>query len=554
MMIRGYPENMRKSIENVNRTRTKRLKEVKADLTEAERKEVLDNFHPDYNPKFKRDISWGPNKGDNVPNEVVDVIEAYPAVHPDDVDLSKIDYDVGVLVIGAGGAGTTAALWALYEGVPADQILMVTKLRLGDCNTVMAQGGIQAADRPEDSPLIHYIDVIGGGHFDNKPELAKALVNDGPKIIKWHKDLGMMYDQNEDGSFIENPGGGTSRNRMHCSKDYTGMEIFRTLKDEIINKDIPVLEFAPAVELLTDETGRISGAILYNIETKQYYVVRAKTTILTTGGFGRLHVAGFPTTNHYGATADGVVMAYRAGAKLRNLESTQFHPTGAAFPEQIVGLLITEKVRSLGGQVLGHDGEQICYPLEPRDVEASSLIKCCKSTDNFIETPTGMRGVWLDSPLIDEIKGKGTVEKNLSAMYRMMKRFDIDISEDPILVYPTLHYQNGGILHDADCYTSLKGLLAAGEISGGVHGKNRLMGNSLLEINVFGRRAGITAAKEFKKKDNAPGKLSLDHVRKTIKTLDSLNLKEKRYSPIILPEYRSEEVKDRLVHLYEETC
>ena len=185
-MIRGYPENMRKSIENVNKTRAKRLTEIKADLTEDERKVVLDNFHPDYNPKFKRDISWGLNKGDNVPNEVADVIEAYPAVHPDDIDLTKIDYDIGVLVIGAGGAGTAAALWALYEGVPADQILMVTKLRLGDCNTVMAQGGIQAADRPEDSPLIHYLDVIGGGHFDNKPELVKALVSDGPKIIKWH--------------------------------------------------------------------------------------------------------------------------------------------------------------------------------------------------------------------------------------------------------------------------------------------------------------------------------------------------------------------------------
>jgi succinate dehydrogenase/fumarate reductase flavoprotein subunit len=134
----------------------------------------------------------------------------------------------------------------------------------------------------------------------------------------------------------------------------------------------------------------------------------------------------------------------------------------------------------------------------------------------------------------------------------MMKRFDIDISEDPILVYPTLHYQNGGVEHDANCYTSLEGLLAAGEISGGVHGKNRLMGNSLLEINVFGRRAGMTAAKEFKKKSSKTGKISLDHVRKVIKTLDSLNLKEKRYSPIILPEYRSEAVRDRLVQLYEE--
>ncbi|MHA1303661.1 MAG: FAD-binding protein [Candidatus Heimdallarchaeaceae archaeon] len=549
-MIRGYPESMRKSIDNVNKTRDKRIDQIMKDLTLEEREKVLNEFHPDYNPKFKRDISWGQNKGDNVPNEVADILEAYPMINPDDVDLSQIDYDVGVLVIGAGGAGTSAALWSLYSGVPRDKILLATKLRLGDCNTVMAQGGIQAADRPEDSPLIHYLDAMGGGHFENKPELVKALVCDAPKIIKWHKELGIMYDQNKDGSFVENPGGGTSRNRMHCAKDYTGLEIFRNLKDEVLNQEIPVLEFSPAVELLTDENGRVAGAVLYNLETKKYSVVRAKTTILTTGGFGRLHIAGFATTNHYGATGDGIVMAYRAGAKLRDLDSTQFHPTGAAYPEQIVGLLITEKVRSLGAQVLGRNGEQICYPLEPRDVEASSIIKVCKSTDNYVETPTGMRGVWLDSPLIEEIKGKGTIEKNLAAMQRMFKRFDIDMTEDPILVHPTLHYQNGGVELDANGYTSVPGLLGAGEISGGVHGKNRLMGNSLLEINVFGRRAGITAGKEFKR-GKKPGKLSLDHVRKTIKQLDQLNLKQKRYSPIILPEYRSDAVRDRLVQLFE---
>ncbi|MHA1204008.1 MAG: FAD-binding protein [Candidatus Heimdallarchaeaceae archaeon] len=498
-MIRGYPESMRKSIDNVNKTRDKRIDQIMKDLTLEERDKVLKEFHPDYNPAYKRTISWGQNKGDYVPNEVADILESYPIYDPDEIDLNQIDYDVGVLIIGAGGAGTAAALWSVYSGVPRDKILLTTKLRLGDCNTVMAQGGIQAADRPEDSPLIHYLDAMGGGHFKNKPELVKALVSDGPKIIKWHKELGLMYDQNEDGSFVENAGGGTSRNRMHCAKDYTGMEIFRNLKDEVINNEIPLLEFSPAVELLKDENGRVAGALLYNLETKEYSVVRAKTTI---------------------------VMAYRAGAKLRDLDSTQFHPTGAAFPEQIVGLLITEKVRSLGAQVLGKNGEQICYPLEPRDVEAASIIKVTKSTDNYVETPTGMRGVWLDSPLIEEIRGKGTIDKNLAAMKRMFARFDIDMTEDPILVHPTLHYQNGGVELDEHGYTSVPGLLGAGEISGGVHGKNRLMGNSLLEVNVFGRRAGITSAKEYKR-GKKPGKLTLSHVKKTIEHLDALNLKKK---------------------------
>ncbi|MHA1685709.1 MAG: FAD-binding protein [Candidatus Heimdallarchaeaceae archaeon] len=548
-LIRGYTEEMRKSIDMVNKTRSKRIDQVMPQLTMEEREDVLQNFHPDYNPKYKRAIQYGPNKGDIVPNEVADVLEAFPIINPDDIDISQIDYDVSVLVIGGGGAGTAAALWSFYSGVPVDEILLTTKLRHGDCNSVMAQGGIQCADRPEDSPLIHYLDAIGGGHFANKPELVKALVSDAPTIIKWHKELGVMYDLDEEGNFVENAGGGTSRNRMHCAKDYTGLEIYRVVRDEFRNVGIQCLEFTPAIELLTDETGRIGGALLFNLETKQYYIVRAKMTILATGGFGRLHVAGFPTTNHYGATMDGVVMAYRAGAKLRDLDSTQFHPTGAAYPEQIVGLLITEKVRSLGAQVLGKNGEQICYPLEPRDVEASSIIKLCRTTDNYVETPTGLRGVWLDSPLIEEIRGKGTIKKNLAAMYRMFQRFDIDMTEDPILVYPTLHYQNGGVELDEWGHATIQGLLIAGEISGGVHGKNRLMGNSLLEINVFGRRAGMTAAKEYKKVKL--GKLTLNHVKRSIEQLTALNLKKKRYSPVLLPEYRREAVRDRLVQLYE---
>ena len=550
-LIDGYTEEMRKSIDNVNKTRSKRINEVMEHMTMQERDDVLKNYHPDYKVDMKRALAYGNNKGDIVPLEVADVLESYPIINPEDIDLSQIDYDVSVLIIGGGGAGTSAAIWANYSGVPIDEILVCNKLRHGDANTVMAQGGIQIADRPEDSPLIHYLDAVGGGHFDNIPELAKALVNDAPTILKWHKDLGVMYDLDEEGNFLVLSGGGTSRFRMHSAKDYTGLEIFRVVRDEFRNLKIPVLEFTPAIELITDETGRIAGAVLYHLETKQYFVVRAKTTIMSTGGFGRLHVSGFPTTNHYGATMDGVLMAYRAGAKLRNLESTQFHPTGAAYPEQIVGLLITEKVRGLGAQVLGRNGEQICYPLEPRDVEASAIIRCCTSTDNYLETPTSMRGVWLDSPLIEEIRGKGTILNNLSAMDRMFQRFGIDMTVDPLLIYPSLHYQNGGILHDEWCHSSVPGLLVAGEVSGGVHGKNRLMGNSLLEINVFGRRAGIEAAKEIKKAKT--GKLSLDHVRKSISVIDSLGLKEKRYGPMILPEYRSDVVRDRLVQLYEST-
>ncbi len=551
-LIRGYPEYMRESIEMVEKTRERRIKEVFRQMTAEEREDVLHKYHPDYRPGGKREIRIGVNKGDIAPNEVVDLLEAYPLIEPEEIDLNDVDYDVDVLVIGGGGAGTVAAIWAVYEGIPPENVLIITKLRHGDSNSMMAQGGIQAADRERDSPIIHYIDVMGGGHFANKPELVRALVEDAPKIIKWHEELGVMYDKIGD-RFMEAWGGGTSRRRMHAAKDYTGMEIMRVIRDEARNLGIPVLEFTPAVELLTDEEGGIAGCVAWNMETRQYYVIRAKSTVLATGGWGRLHIRGFPTTNHYGATADGLIMAYRAGAKLRDLDSVQYHPTGAAYPEQIVGLLITEKVRGLGAQVVNRHGEQFVYPLEPRDVEAAAIIRECYGRGNGVTTPTGMVGVWLDSPMIEEIRGEGTIKKYLDAMYRMFKRFGIDMTRDPILVFPTLHYQNGGVEINANAQVlgakgPIKGFFAGGEVEGGVHGKNRLMGNSLLDYNVFGRRAGISAAKHAKKVSK-PSKLSLKHVVEYTKMVEQLGVPRTRRAPILLPDYRGKKALARMIDI-----
>ena len=216
--------------------------------------------------------------------------------------------------------------------------------------------------------------------------------------------------------------------------------------------------------------------------------------ILATGGSGRLHYQEFPTTNHYGATGDGIVMAYRAGAALAFLDTMQYHPTGAAYPEQILGQLVTEKVRGLGAQPVNIKGEQFVYPLEPRDVEAAAFIRECKEKEMGIITASGQPAVWLDTPLIDMIHGPGTIENALPAMVRQYRRFNIDMTTLPILVYPTLHYQNGGVVMDAHCRTNIPGLYVAGELSGGIHGRNRLMGNSLLDVTVFGRRAGLDAA------------------------------------------------------------
>jgi len=331
-------------------------------------------------------------------------------------------------------------------------------------------------------------------------------------------------------------GGGASRLRLHSARDYTGLEEMRVLRDEIRNRAIDCLEFSPAIELITDEKGQVGGAILVNLETNELSVVRAKAVVIATGGSGRLHVQDFPTTNHYGATADGLVLAYRAGAGLIFMDTMQYHPTGAAHPVQILGQLVTEKVRTLGAQLVDIDGEQFVMPLDPRDVVASAIIRECQERHRGIGTLDGGMGVWLDSPIIDIIRGTGTIARELPAMVRQFNRFDIDITREPILVYPTLHYQNGGIKIDTDGATTVAGLFAAGECGGGVHGRNRLIGNSTLDIFVFGRRAGRAAAQYSKSAKS--GSLTVEHVRRWQQGLKQAGLARQRpVSPLLLPNY-----------------
>ncbi|MEM1675244.1 MAG: FAD-binding protein, partial [Desulfurococcaceae archaeon] len=241
----GYPPEFRKLIKIVEETREDRLKTSYRRLSLNEREELIKKYHPDYKPDTKRVLRIGVNRDKIVYNELADLLEAWPLVEPNSIDLNHIDYDTDILIIGGGGAAAAAALWAIYGGVSPEDILIVTKLRFGDSNTVKAQGGIQAADRPEDSPVRHYLDTIGGGHFANKPELVRALVMDAPFIIKWLEELGVMFDKTGEGEMIEYSGGGASRRRLHCARDYTGLEIMRVLKDEVLNYGVNVLEFNP---------------------------------------------------------------------------------------------------------------------------------------------------------------------------------------------------------------------------------------------------------------------------------------------------------------------
>ena len=534
-----YPQSMQDSIKRLDATRDARIKQGKIPLLGADgKKELLKGFHPDYIEMSMRALAIGPNKGDRTPLEIADVLEAWPIVSPATFDAEHPKFDVDVLIIGAGGAGVSAALVAAARGA---KVLTVTKLRIGDANTMMAQGGIQAADKTNDSPERHYLDVMGGGHFKNIPELARALVTDAPGIIEWLEEMGVMFDKEADGTMVSIHGGGTSRKRMHAARDYTGAEIMRTLRDEFRNQNLDLIEYCAAVELLTDEHGACRGAAFVNLETQEHFVVRAKTTIIATGGCGRLHVQGFPCTNHYGATADGLVLAYRAGAKLAFIDTIQYHPTGAAYPEQIFGLLITEKVRGVGAHLVNAEGNRFIYELESRDVTASAIIRECKGRNLGVATPTERLGVWLDTPLIEVLKGPGAVKKNLPAMYHQYKRFGIFMDKEPILTYPTQHYQNGGILIKDNSETGVANLYAAGEAAGGIHGRNRLMGNSLLDILVFGRRAGIAAAEAAKtiKLDGSGFK----HVVAYEAELKAASVPPERRSPMLLPEYRRPEFK-----------
>ena len=527
---------MLESIKKLEASREARMATEPRRMTADEKSALLKAYHPDYREDGFVEIKVGPNKGEKVPCELGQLLHSNSRILGEKIDLSKVDYDVDVLVIGGGGAGCAAAIEAHEAGA---NVMIVTKLRIGDANTMMAEGGIQAADKPNDSPVQHYLDAFGGGHFAARPELLRRLVMEAPDAIRWLNDLGVMFDKDAEGNMVTTHGGGTSRKRMHACKDYSGAEIMRTVRDEVLNRQVPVVEFTAAVELIKDEKGQVAGAVLQNLETEDYLVAKAKTVIIATGGAGRLHYQGFPTSNHYGATADGLVLGYRAGAPLLYQDTIQYHPTGAIFPAQIKGALVTEKVRSIGAMLVNSEGEAFMHPLETRDVSAASIIRECSTRGKGVNTPSGT-GVWLDTPMIEKLHGEGTIEKRIPAMMRMYMNYGIDMRKVPILIYPTLHYQNGGLEIGGEGFTkAIPNLLVAGEAVGGIHGRNRLMGNSLLDIIVFGRNAGKAAA--AKAKEVELGTMNLDHLQAYAEELKAADATAEGVSPMLLPNYARHE-------------
>ena len=453
---------------------------------------LLKGFHPDHGPNARVALAVGANRGAPCQPDLARHLQANALI--DDVDLAGAQLmTTDVLIIGGGGGGCAAALTAAKQGV---RVILATKLRLGDSNTVMAEGGIQAAIGEDDSPQLHFEDTLRAGHFCSEPELVAQMVMDGPDVIRWLIRLGMMFDLEEDrpmgGNLTRKKPGGASAARILSYRDYTGLEMMRVLREAVdLEPGIAVWNRCPAVELLSDERGRCAGAVIYNLEWRTFVLVRARAVILATGGAGRLHLNAFPTSNHYGATADGLVLAYRLGARLRELDSFQYHPTGIAYPPHLAGGLISEAARSAGAKLINGDGERFVDELKPRDVVASAILRECAQGRGI--SRDGQIGVFLDTPTL-EMQDPGILAKRLVTVSHLARKCGLDAAQEPFLVYPTLHYQNGGVTIDRHGSTSVPGLYCVGEVTGGIHGRNRLMGNALLDILSMGRRAGAHAA------------------------------------------------------------
>ncbi|PDV97849.1 FAD-dependent oxidoreductase [Candidatus Chloroploca asiatica] len=499
--------------------------------------DLLREFHPDYHEEAQARLAVGPNRGERCQAQVADLLQSNGLV--DEIDLAGAPVrDTDVVIVGGGGAGCAAALAAAEQGA---RVTLLTKLQLGDSNTVMAEGGMQAAVGADDTPQLHYDDTLQAGQYVAERALVAQMVMDGPGIVRWLIQLGMQFDQAGSSPFgdllLKRPGGG-SVPRILSFRDYTGLELMRVLREAVSHTPgIEVTPQSPVVELLSDERGQCAGVVAYSIAYRRLFLIRAQAVILATGGIGRIHLAGFPTSNHFGATGDGLALAYRLGARLRELDSYQFHPTGLAYPRHLVGGLVSEAARSAGATLLNGFGERFVDELQTRDVVAAAIIRECREGRGIMRD--GQMGVLLDTPGL-EAASPGTLAR-FGGLRHLAARCGHDPAETPFLVYPTLHYQNGGIAIAGDGATNVPGLFCAGEVTGGIHGRNRLMGNSLLDILSFGQRAGAAAA--VLRSSLPRRKVGIGHLADWQRELTLAGLSLTRRSPRLFPDYANFELR-----------
>jgi succinate dehydrogenase / fumarate reductase, flavoprotein subunit len=399
-----------------------------------------------------------------------------------------------VLVVGAGGAGLRAAIEALGQGA---SVGVVSKSLLGKAHTVMAEGGIAAAMANVDSAdgwKPHFRDTMRGGKMLNNWRMAELHAQEAPERVKELEQWGALFDRTEDGRILQRAFGGHTFRRLCHVGDRTGLEMIRTLQDRGVSMGFDVYMECTIVRLLTDG-GRCAGALAYWRETGRFVVFKAKSVVMATGGIGKAWPI---TSNSWEYTGDGMALAYEAGAELMDMEFVQFHPTGMVWPPGVQGILVTEAVRGEGGILRNKAGERFMERYDPKKMELSTRDVVARSIYTEVKEGRGTEhgGAYLDI----SHKPAEYVKKKLPSMYHQFKELaDVDITKGPMEVGPTCHYMMGGIRVEADtAQSSLPGLFAAGEAAAGLHGANRLGGNSLSDLLVFGRRAGLAAAQHAK--------------------------------------------------------
>jgi succinate dehydrogenase / fumarate reductase flavoprotein subunit/L-aspartate oxidase len=386
-----------------------------------------------------------------------------------------------VLVIGSGASGLAAAISAKRAGA---RVALAAKRSLQSCNSAKAQGGIQAAFGEDDSPEIHAEDVWRSSHETADLELVRILTSEAPATIHWLEEHGVEFTRSNGGYRLARCGG-ASRKRLLQVGDRTGLAITSALREAVERTDVLTLVKAPLDELEPSANGWRARC--------GEHVVNAGAVVLAAGGrcYREAEERGELTTNHPGATGEVTQIALGLGAEARDLDALQYHPNGGAWPESTQGYSIPETTRAYGAVLLNADGEEFTDSLGPRD-EVSQAIFDEVEKGLGVETQDGRPAVWLDTTRISP----DDAGISLPYMLRRYRAAGIDPLAEPILTYPVLHYQNGGLTIDERGETTVEGLFACGEIAGGTHGRNRMMGNSLLECCVFGRRAGQAAAEK----------------------------------------------------------
>jgi len=399
-----------------------------------------------------------------------------------------------VLIIGAGGAGLRAAIEALGQGAT---VAVVCKSLLGKAHTVMAEGGIAAAMAnvdEEDDWRTHFRDTMRGGKFLNNWRMAQIHAQEAPERVRELEQWGALFDRTSSGDILQRAFGGHTFKRLCHVGDRTGLEMIRTLQDRGVNLGIDVYMECAITRLLKDGE-RVSGAFGYWRETGRFVVFKARSVVVATGGIGK---AWRITSNSWEYTGDGMALAYDAGAELMDMEFVQFHPTGMVWPPGVQGILVTEAVRGEGGVLRNKDGERFMERYDPEKMELSTRDVVARAI--YTEAKEG-RGTEHGGAFLDiSHKPAEYVKRKLPSMYHQFRELaDVDITKEPMEVGPTCHYMMGGIRVEAEtAQSTVFGLFAAGEAAAGLHGANRLGGNSLSDLLVFGRRAGLAAAEHAK--------------------------------------------------------